>query len=187
VNGRQVESNKYRVASDCILVSKINPRIKRFWYIKTPDPKRAICSTEFVPLIPTRQDIDLRFVEHFLLHADLEGLTATAAQAATKSRQRFLPKALLSIPFHPPPLDEQRRIKGLLDRAAEIRRRAETARGKARAIIPVLFLGTFGDPATTPKGWPPIEIDELVERINGGWSPTCGEGAPKHDHWACSS
>jgi hypothetical protein len=42
---------------------------------------------------------------------------------------------------------------GLLDRAAEIRRRAEAARAKARAIIPALFLDTFGDPATKPKGW----------------------------------
>ena len=43
---------------------------------------------------------------------------------------------------------------GLLDRAAEIRRRAAAARAKARAIIPALFLDTFGDPATNPKGWP---------------------------------
>lgn len=40
----------------------------------------------------------------------------------------------------------------LLDRAAEIRRRAEAARAKARTIIPALFLDTFGDPATNPKG-----------------------------------
>ena len=58
----------------------------------------------------------------------------------------------LNIPL--PPLDEQRRIVGLLDRAAEIRRRADAARAKARAIIPALFLNTFGDPATNPKGWP---------------------------------
>ena len=77
-------------------------------------------------------------------------MTATAAQAATKSRQRFLPNALLSIPFHLPPLGEQRRIVGLLDRAAEIRRRADVARAEARAIIPALFLDTFGDPATNP-------------------------------------
>src|ERR1700720_2376632 len=108
--------------SECVLVSKINPRIKRIWYVENPDPLRAVCSTEFVQLIPNNKEIDLRFVEYFLFHADLERRTATAAQAATKSRQRFLPNALLSIPFHLPPLDEQRQIVGLLDRAAEIRR-----------------------------------------------------------------
>jgi type I restriction enzyme, S subunit len=115
VVGSKVGSNKYKVVSECVLVSKINPRIKRIWYVGNPDPTRAVCSTEFVQLVPIVKGIDLRFLEHLLLHADLERLTATAAQAATKSRQRFLPNALLSIPFHLPPLDEQRRIVGLLE------------------------------------------------------------------------
>lgn len=50
----------------------------------------------------------------------------------------------------------------LLDRAAEIRRRAEAARAKARAIIPALFLDTFGDPATNPKGWPRRSLAEIT-------------------------
>jgi type I restriction enzyme S subunit len=68
-----------------------------------------------------------------------------------------------------PPLDEQRRIVGLLDRAAEIRRRADAARTKARAIIPALFLDTFGDPATNPKGWPVVTLGDLhgMELRNG--------------------
>ena len=68
-----------------------------------------------------------------------------------------------------PPLDEQRRIVGLLDRAAEIRRRTDAARSRARAIIPALFLDTFGDPATNPKGWPVVSVGDLrgVELRNG--------------------
>jgi type I restriction enzyme S subunit len=90
---------------------------------------------------------------------------------------------LESLRFPLPPLDEQRRIVGLLDRAAEIRRRADAARAKARAIIPALFLDTFGDPATNPKGWPVVEMGNLVGRIDGGWSPTCGAGTPANDEW----
>ena len=48
---------------------------------------------------------------------------------------------------------------GLLDRAAEIRRRADAARAKARAIIPALFLDTFGDPA---NDWPEITIEDVL-------------------------
>jgi type I restriction enzyme S subunit len=85
VNGSQIGSNKYKITSECVLVSKINPRIKRIWYIKDLEPRRAVCSTEFISLIPNnRVNVDLRFMAHFLLHADLQGLTATAAQAATK-------------------------------------------------------------------------------------------------------
>jgi restriction endonuclease S subunit len=69
--------------------------------------------------------------------------------------------------FPLPPLNEQRRIVGLLDRAAEIRRRANAARGRARAIIPALFLDTFGDPATNPKGWRSVELDDLCDLVRG--------------------
>lgn len=63
--------------------------------------------------------------------------------------------------------EEQRRIVGLLDRAAEIRRRADAARAKARAIIPALFLDIFGDPATNPKKWPTQTLAELAHIGSG--------------------
>ena len=59
---------------------------------------------------------------------------------------------------------------GLVDRAAEIRRRADAARAKARAIIPALFLDTFGDPATNPKGWPVVTVGDLLESAAYGTS-----------------
>ncbi len=79
-----------------------------------------------------------------------------------------------------PPLDEQRRIVGLLDRAAEIRRRADAARAKARAIIPALFLDTFGDPATNPKGWPVVELGDVITRITGGKNIEAGNGTSQY-------
>lgn len=77
-----------------------------------------------------------------------------------------------------PPLEEQRRIVGLLDRAAEIRRRADTARAKARAIIPALFLDMFGDPATNPKGWRPLRLGDalLLGPQNGLYRPASDYG-----------
>ena len=69
---------------------------------------------------------------------------------------------------------------GLLDRAAEIRRRADTARAKARAIIPALFLDTFGDPATNPKGWPVVELGDVIASITGGKNIEAGNGTSKY-------
>ena len=75
--------------------------------------------------------------------------------------------------FALPPLDEQWRIVGLLDRAAEIRRRTETARVRARAVIPALFFDTFGDPATNPKGWPTVPFAEIVQSFRYGTNQKC--------------
>ena len=57
----------------------------------------------------------------------------------------------LKIPL--PPLDEQRRIAGILNRAARIERlRARTA-DRLREFIPALFIKMFGDPIENPMGW----------------------------------
>lgn len=78
------------------------------------------------------------------------------------------------------PLAEQRRIVGILDRAGEIRSRADAARAKARAVIPALFLNMFGDPATNPKGWRALRLGDalLSGPQNGLYRPASdyGEG-----------
>ena len=52
-----------------------------------------------------------------------------------------------------PPLDEQRRIASILNRAARIERlRARTA-DRLREFVPALFIKMFGDPVENPMGW----------------------------------
>lgn len=102
-----------------------------------------------------------RFLFWFLHIRHKNGVTASFQKQTTGIRnlefKRFLEQDLVL-----PPLNEQRRIVGLLDRAAEIRRRADAARAKARAIIPALFLDAFGDPATNPKGWRRVALGDVI-------------------------
>ncbi len=117
-------------------------------------------STEFFVLRPTSRILS-EYVFHFIRRTSFRA-TCKANFTGSAGQQR-VPKSFLekvAIPL--PSLDEQRRIVGLLDRAAEIRRRADAARAKARAIIPALFLDTFGDPATNPKGWPETQLSEVL-------------------------
>ena len=88
-------------------------------------------------------------------------------------------KDLASLRIPLPPLDEQRRIVGLLDRTAEIKRRADAARAKARAIIPALFLDTFGDPATNPKGWPHLPFGQITSEFRYGTNQKCHDESGK--------
>jgi type I restriction enzyme, S subunit len=109
---------------------------------------------------------DAGFVAHILAGASFRQWASTAQGNNIKNLNK---SALEGYPIFLPPVDEQRRIVALLDRAVEIRRRAEAARAKARAIIPALFLDTFGDPATNPKRWPIMTVGGLqrVELRNG--------------------
>lgn len=75
---------------------------------------------------------------------------------------------LAALPLVLPPLDEQRRIVDLLDRAAGLKRLAEEAQAKARELIPALFLDMFGDPATNPRGWPVTHLGAAAKFVSGG-------------------
>jgi type I restriction enzyme S subunit len=135
-------------------------------------------STEFFVLRPTDRILS-EYVFHFIRRTSFRA--ACKANFTGSAGQQRVPKSFLekvAIPL--PPLDEQRRIVGLLDRAAEIRRRADAARVKARAIIPALFLDTFGDPATNPKGWPVVELGDVITRITGGKNIEAGNGTSQY-------
>jgi len=60
-----------------------------------------------------------------------------------------------------PPLDEQRRIVAILNRAAKIERLKKQAQERLREFIPALFVKMFGDPAGNPMGWPVLSLGEL--------------------------
>jgi type I restriction enzyme S subunit len=126
---------------------------------------------------PTR--CDPRFLFWFLHKSYRKGATENFQKQTTGIRNLEFPR-FLSQRITLPLLEEQRWIVVLLDRAAEIRRRAEAARAKARAIIPALFLDTFGDPATNPKRWPIVPLGDLIKRITGGKNLLAGNGSSRY-------
>lgn len=64
----------------------------------------------------------------------------------------------LEIPL--PPLDEQKRIAAILDKADRVRRKRQQAIELADDFLRSVFLDMFGDPVTNPKGW---EVKKLKE------------------------
>ena len=60
-----------------------------------------------------------------------------------------------------PPLDEQRRIVGILNRAARVERLHKQAQEQLRKFIPALFVKMFGDPVENPMGWSRRKIGQV--------------------------
>ena len=80
-----------------------------------------------------------------------------------------------------PPLDEQRRIVDILNRAERIRRLRDAATATRRALIPALFLKMFGDPIENPMGWDVRPLGEALRACDYGSSTKAsetGEGLP---------
>lgn len=123
----------------------------------------------------TRIRVDRRRVEPGFVHRYLNYLYSRryfeARATRWVSQAAFGTAQIKAIEVPLPPLEEQRRIVAVLDRAAAIHRRADAARAQARALIPALFLDMFGDPATNPKGWLLSAISDCAD-IQGGLQVT---------------
>ena len=78
----------------------------------------------------------------------------------------------LEIPL--PPLDEQKRIAAILDRADAIRQKRKQAIELADEFLRSVFLEMFGDPVTNPKGWEQVPLSTLSDKILNGTTPKGG-------------
>lgn len=96
-NAEDIKSNKYKVYSKSILISKLNPFTPRIWdVIKTSE--NSICSTEFQVLIP-KKDNYFEYVSQFLKSERCIDELTSKITGTSKSHQRVSPnditKALL--------------------------------------------------------------------------------------------
>ena len=67
-----------------------------------------------------------------------------------------------------PPLAEQRRIAEVLDRAEALRAKRSATLAQLDTLTQAIFLDTFGDPATNPRGWPETEtLGEVADIVSG--------------------
>lgn len=69
-----------------------------------------------------------------------------------------------------PPLLEQGRIAGILDKAEAIRRKRKEAMGLADELLRCTFLEMFGDPVANPMKWPIRSLAGAIGRLEAGWS-----------------
>lgn len=71
----------------------------------------------------------------------------------------------LEIPL--PPLDEQRRIAAILDKADALRQKRKRAIALLDSLMQSIFLEMFGDPVLNPKGLPKKSLQDLI-RVKSG-------------------
>jgi type I restriction enzyme S subunit len=108
-----IGSQKFRVISDAVLVSLLNPRIPRVWLAQGGEA--TVCSTEFAVLVPTdERQLTLGFLHFWCQSPPFWKALQGRAVGTTGSRQRAKAEGLLSIPMFLPSLDEQRRIVDLI-------------------------------------------------------------------------
>jgi len=116
-------------------------------------------STEFYVLRPSDRILG-EYIFHFVRQQRFRdqakrNFTGTAGQQRVP--KSFMEEALIPLP----PIEEQRRIVDILNRAASIERLKARASAHLRDFIPALFLKMFGDPIENPMGWPVRPLADL--------------------------
>jgi type I restriction enzyme S subunit len=120
-----------------------------------PDPRRAYP----------------RYVFHCLQSKINHFLSRAAGGAQPNISQSIVKETKVPLP----PLDEQRRIAAILDKADGLRRRRKRALGLLDDLTQSIFLEMFGNPESNPKGWTWGRIDDLLEGTQYGTGAKAGE------------
>jgi type I restriction enzyme S subunit len=117
-------------------------------------------------LSPRRSNVHADFFYHLLgSHTVYAEFERRAAGATVKNLNIDLVRGV-RIPL--PPLNEQRRIAEILDKAAALRTKRSAALSQLDTLTQSIFLDMFGDPSTNPKGWPVKALTLVCDCYSGG-------------------
>ena len=91
--GEDIKSNKFVIENKMILFSKLNPRIKRVWYVDNLGVS-PVCSTEFVPYKAIGESKS-SFLYGLINSQEFYDFVMSMVNGATGSHQRFHPEESL--------------------------------------------------------------------------------------------
>lgn len=119
---------------------------------------------------PKKDKCDPSYLHHFLRSSAFTNWSTISSGANIKNiRKSELEE--FEIPL--PPLDEQRRIAAILDKADAIRRKRQESIRLTEEFLRSTFLEMFGDPVTNPKGWEVVGFGDYCEELRYGTSVMC--------------
>lgn len=93
--GSEIMSNKFVFEGKTTLLSKLNPHIKRVWYVDEVK-ENAICSTEFIP-IKANNISDAAFIYCLINSEYYYNKAISGVNGATTSHQRIHPEEISSL------------------------------------------------------------------------------------------
>ncbi len=141
-------------------------------------PMALAFSQDITAIVPKSNAIDARYLLRFLETRQPE-FERNARGATIKGITRDL---IASQELALPPLDEQRRIAAILDKADALRQKRRRAIALLDSLTQSIFLEMFGDPESNPIGWPEVSFGDLILEgpTNGLYRPASdyGSGTP---------
>lgn len=153
--------NSYSYDCECVLVAGNGDLNTKYYNGKFDAYQR----TYIIEVRPELQgQLHLRYVYHFL-----ETYLVTLREQSIGGIIKYIKLGNLTgakIPL--PPLEEQKRIAGILDAADALRARRRESLAQLDTLLQSTFIEMFGDPVTNPMGWEVVAIENAPLHIGDG-------------------
>jgi len=160
VVGAAIGSSKQIVQPGDVMISKIIPHIRRARVVAPANGRRQIASGEWIVF---RGDAFVpNYLRHFLLSDDFHRNFMNTVAGVGGSLVRARPAQVREISLPLPPIDEQRRIAAILDRADAIRAKRRQVLAHLDSLVAALFQARFGSLAAT------TELQDVCVKITDG-------------------
>lgn len=135
--------------------------------------KAALISTDlgagfgaFCKVLRPSEKVHAGYFAHFFKTPDYRGRISTLAAGANINNLRNEDIDDLTLPL--PPITEQRRIAGILDRADALLAKRREALAQLDGLTQAIFLEMFGDPVANTRRWPDVvKLGEVADIVSG--------------------
>lgn len=165
VSNGELASNKFCFGPNHILFGKLRPYLAK---IVCPDFS-GICSTDILPIAPGGR-IDKRYLLHFLRRPQTVDWASTRSTGV--NLPRLSPSELEALEIPLPPLEEQRRIAAILDKADAVRRKRKRAFTLIDSLTEAIFREMFSETIASAQNGKRIrplgEIADIASGITKG-------------------
>lgn len=147
-----------------VLVSTVRPNLNAV--AQVPDEYHgSTASTGFSVLRPS-QKLDSAYLFHWVRSDEF---VADLVRKATGASYPAVSDAIVKSQFIPrPPIEEQRRIAEILDRADALRAKRREALAHLDTLTQSIFLDMFGDVLNNSRSWPAGSVSDLVAGFVSG-------------------
>lgn len=146
-----------------VLYSKLRPYLNKVYL---PDDK-GLCTTELVPLKPNPEFITRDYLAHYLRSDKF--LQWVNEQIDGAKMPRVSMKIFWNHEINLPPLEEQKRIAAILDKADSLRRKRAQAITLADNFLRATFLKNYTESTTRHQQYKMLDLAEPVKNsfVNG--------------------
>jgi len=140
---------------------------------------KEYCLGRGVAGLRAKEELNQRYLWHWLTRATpnlaAKGKGATFLQVTRED--------IAAMTVEVPPIEEQRRVAAILDKADAFRALRREATEKLDELTSAIFLDVFGDPVANPLGWSRVPLGDVVTDISSGTSPVCESRPAQRDEW----